>query len=138
MNECFSAAAAKHLDDGDLLSQRQRWDNTAYLAGYVVECSLKCVLGAAGLPPVRFGHDIKSMTYRALSLGLLLSPAACRYTPPGTPEFADIMANWVPDLRYGPAGSVTATQASAWLRAAHGVYQETVVAAILDGLEDKP
>jgi len=39
MSESFSQAAARHLDDANVLLSSQRWDNVVYLAGYVAECN---------------------------------------------------------------------------------------------------
>ncbi|HSN99090.1 MAG TPA: hypothetical protein VLS89_12425 [Candidatus Nanopelagicales bacterium] len=40
----YPAAAAKHLDDARALLDAQRLDGAGYLAGYVVECSLRTVI----------------------------------------------------------------------------------------------
>ena len=38
MQESFSQAAGRHLQDAKILCEQERWDNAVYLAGYVVEC----------------------------------------------------------------------------------------------------
>jgi hypothetical protein len=40
----YPAAAAKHLDDASALVDAERYDAAGYLAGYVVECSLRTVV----------------------------------------------------------------------------------------------
>lgn len=42
--EDYPAAAAKHLDDAELLLREGRFDAAAYLVGYVIECSLSTVI----------------------------------------------------------------------------------------------
>ena len=40
----FPEAAEKHLEDASVLIAGARYDGTAYLAGYVVECALKTLI----------------------------------------------------------------------------------------------
>lgn len=44
MQESFSNAAGRHLRDAEILLENERFDNAAYLAGYVVECSFKILV----------------------------------------------------------------------------------------------
>jgi hypothetical protein len=36
VQESFSQAAGRHLQDAKILCEQERWDNAVYLAGYVV------------------------------------------------------------------------------------------------------
>ena len=44
----YASAAARHWEDAISLTQASRFDNSAYLAGYVVECSLKSLIEISG------------------------------------------------------------------------------------------
>ena len=50
MDDNYAQAAAKHLKDASALLAAARWDGACYLAGYVVECTLKAKLASAGVP----------------------------------------------------------------------------------------
>ncbi|RMH27271.1 MAG: HEPN domain-containing protein [Planctomycetota bacterium] len=56
-------AAAKHLDDSLALLDQRRYDNAAYLAGYVIECTMKTlILLEQGDLRV---HDLEQLSRRA-------------------------------------------------------------------------
>jgi len=40
----YPAAAGKHLNDAKVLLDAKRFDGAGYLAGYIVECSLRSVV----------------------------------------------------------------------------------------------
>lgn len=46
MIEHYPNAAHRHLEDSKVLLDALRWDGSAYLAGYVIECSLKATIVA--------------------------------------------------------------------------------------------
>ena len=57
--ENFADASARHFDDATQLITHQRYDNAAYLLGYVVECAMKTVFSAGPLmKPQKPGHDL--------------------------------------------------------------------------------
>ena len=60
----FSSAAARHWDDAMSLIQANRFDNAGYLAGYVVECSLKCLVEMSGAAPKPFQHELATLSGR--------------------------------------------------------------------------
>lgn len=68
MGDDHPDAAAKNLDDASALFGARRFDGAAYLAGYVVECSLKTVIVVheiakqAGLTPVTLAAGMASST----------------------------------------------------------------------------
>jgi len=134
--EAFASAAGRHLDDADLLLHCGRFDNAAYLAGYVVECSLKFVVEAAGLSGAPYRHDIVMLSREALNLACLLTPTVWRYQAPQTPEMTDLHSTWNPSLRYSRTGEVPQSTAQRFLRAAYDTYAATTVQAILDGRKE--
>jgi HEPN domain-containing protein len=54
----FISAAQKHLTDASLLLEQNRFDNAAYLSGYVVECCLKALLRLDMMPSVKSSDTI--------------------------------------------------------------------------------
>ena len=58
MQESFSQAAGRHLQDAKILCEQERWDNAVYLAGYVVECSFKVLIEIFWLFPQLCGKCI--------------------------------------------------------------------------------
>ena len=65
MSEDYPSAAKRHLEDSRTLLDAQRWDNSAYLAGYVIECSLKALITfpapPAGIEVKEIGHDVTKL-----------------------------------------------------------------------------
>jgi len=139
------AATLKHLDDATALHAAKRYDGTAYLSGYVVECTLKTVLlhdqtfdpatkqtDAAELAKWHkslsrkpFGHSLTGLL--AASVGA----EGAKYLPPFPPKTS--MLKWSETIRYRAPGRVDAEQAGAFLAWAE-FAAESVVAMNLDGV----
>ena len=128
----FAAAATRHLRDASFLFESGRNDNSFYLCGYVVECSLKAVAGWSGLPPEIFGHQLMKLGGDALELAVAIAPATARYRPLGTSVRA-VSSSWSTTCRYYGDG-VSATQAAAILEEAQRVWESCIGEMFLDGL----
>jgi len=63
MQESFSQAAGRHLNDAFNLRNAERWENAVYLAGYVVECAFKVLveiyLDRDRAAVKKYGHDLE-------------------------------------------------------------------------------
>lgn len=130
----YISAAIKHLDDAELLLANARWDNAAYLAGYVAECALKSLLLVSPMPAGKMlGHDVALMTDSASWLAFAIAPARRRYSLPTSPAFQELVRNWTPDDRYGRRGVISQTKAASRVQAAREVHLQILVGAILDG-----
>lgn len=136
MNATTSISAAqKHLTDSSLLLDRQRFDNAAYLSGYVVECCLKALLHTDGMPSVKeLGHDLSIMAGSALMLGYALAPSRRRYNLTSTADLDDLICNWRPDSRYEKESATAMALAHSRLKGAQAAYEQIGVAMILDGV----
>ena len=132
-SENFADAAARHLDDAMLLKSHQRFDNAAYLAGYVVECAMKAVLAASSLTPQRLGHELQAISVEAMPLLWIVAPAMRRYEVPASNDVDELIRNWKPDLRYGTSGVIDSVMAEQWTSAARQVFDSFVVSSVLDG-----
>jgi len=130
----FISAAQKHLTDSSLLMDQKRFDNAAYLSGYVVECCLKALLDLDGMPSVKeLGHELPLMAGNALMLGYALAPSRRRYNLTSTTDLDDLICNWGPDSRYGKENTTTPAFAESRLKGARAAYEQIGVAMILDG-----
>jgi len=129
--EDFPSAAAKHLDSASTLFREGHHDNAAYLAGYVVECSLKTLIRIEHGHP--WGHDLHGLSRRAQELGALPGAATARYASRAS-VFDSIFDGWTEELRYQARGSIRSGQAAEWLEQAGRVYERIIVDLRLDGI----
>lgn len=124
MSEHYPNSALRHLKDSKVLLDAQRWDGSIYLAGYVVECSLKALIVApsVSLPPGKSwdsdGHDLgrlaslleqmaasrKARFKRNISIQLV---GAIKSALAGAP-------NWHPRMRYESSGIANEKVAKQW------------------------
>lgn len=136
-------AAQKHLDDAHELISQDRADGGAYLAGYVVECSLKAlILYESGVPQQgsrprwgkgAAGHHLSELVALASSLAAVTGAKSARYLGPAIQGLATAgIASWGPDMRYR-APYMTPADAQSWFADAQAVYQESVGQMLLDG-----
>ena len=121
------------MNDTEMLHEHARYDNAAYLAGYVAECALKSVLTGPGLPShQQLGHDLHLMTGNALLLAAAISTARRRYFVPSSQDFVNLKATWKSDERYEKQGTVSSAQAETRLRAARESYDNLIIPQLLD------
>lgn len=133
MSDAFASAATRHWEDAQRLFQADRFDNAAYLAGYVVECSLKVLVQAGGTDPKPWGHNLTALAGEALRLACLIMPSIRRYTLPPSSDFEDLAQHWTPEMRYSITGMITRSTAQSWLRAAEQTYRAIIIETVLDG-----
>ncbi|NJL28305.1 MAG: HEPN domain-containing protein [Thermoanaerobaculia bacterium] len=130
----FPEAAKKHLDDAILLLNEGRGDNAAYLAGYVVECTLKTLIlleqGHA------WGHDLDQLSQKAQELAALPGARTARYASTETPGHSIYhygAGGWKETLRYLATGSILLSRAADWVVEAERVYLNVIGNLWLDG-----
>lgn len=130
-------AAGRHLTDASVLRQEDRCDGAAYLAGYVIECTLKTIIVfRAGIAADPRGHVLDGLSLTAARLASLPGARTVRYRPGMTPGHSiyDTAHGWRPGLRYRESGSILADQARDWLDEATVVYRSAIVPMWLDGV----
>ena len=133
MAVCFESAAARHLTDASVLWSEGRFDNAFYLAGYVVECSLKAVIVHSGGNPSDFGHKLVRLEREGLDVAMALLPGLVRYRP----EAVKVMAladRWSVARRYESTGETTREVAGEGIDLARQVFEVSVGGMFLDGL----
>lgn len=129
----YPAAAGKHLADAHVLLAGARYDGTAYLAGYVVECALKTLIHMETGREYR-SHDLAGLNS---TLGTIAAQAGFRtqQTYVSTVAIlrdAGILA-WEPEMRYH-AVHVAPDIAKAWYQEAVSIYSRIIGYLILHGL----
>lgn len=130
----YPEAAKKHLDDAQALLTAGRYDGAGYHAGYVVECALKTLLQADGVP--QRVHDLSKLSSEVTRLAAGGSPHTARYQPDPPPAilYAVPPAGWRETMRYFAAGVLSQPQAQHWLDEARRVYNQSVVRMWMDGV----
>ena len=124
----------RHLADASVLDREGRFDGASYLAGYVVECSLKAVLQhESGSPPPHW-HDLKKLASRVSTVCAVAGARTARYLVPAVLSLpSQAIAAWDPEMRYR-APSMTTQDAASWLAGAQMAYHATVGQMFLDGV----
>ncbi len=132
--EDYKSAAARHWDSVHLLSLSDRWQEAAYLAGYVAECSFKALLQAGTLPDVHdLGHNLTILNEEALDLALVLTPTAARYPIQGG------LADWRPEQRYEGTAPGREPEFRRMVQQADEIARAILIGMVLDGLlEEMP
>ncbi len=126
MKEKYPEAARRHLEDSCYLLDGKRWDNCAYLAGYVIECSIKAVVSHPTMPPGLSwsgdGHDLGSLLFQLEQMAASRKSGYKRAVSSGMIGALRTGINtcncWHPRMRYGSSGIVTEAQARKWLQIA--------------------
>ena len=126
----FPKAALKHLEDARVLKDEQRFDGAAYLAGYVVECTLKTVIEAEN-PPVPHIHDLNSLRQSVDQLALLAKHQTGPLYIAATQSLVQILA-WKPEMRYS-SPHVTQSVATTWVSEAETLYTRIIGSLTLAG-----
>ncbi len=145
--EDYPEAAKKHLEDATALACTQRHDGCSYLAGYVVECSLRSVFlheeswdptarqhiprklhAALDRRPV--SHDLQDLLMELKRVTAAATALSAKYVPPPP---VTMVPRWSASLRYR-APHVTARDSQAMLAEAKRVYDHTIGQMRLDGV----
>ncbi|MGK7901404.1 MAG: DNA-binding protein [Hormoscilla sp.] len=136
MQESFSQAAGRHLNDAFTLLKADRWDNAVYLAGYVVECAFKVLveiyLERDRAAVKKYGHDLEELEGKAMSRLKVMYPVLdMQAATARTTE--TVLAQNHPERRYAQSGIWTENQARAAVLRANEIYREIVTKLVLDG-----
>ena len=127
----FPKAALKHLEDARVLRDEQRFDGAAYLAGYVVERTLKTVIEAEN-PPVPRIHDLSNLQQTVQQLALHAGSRTGTLYIAATQTLVQILA-WRPEMRYR-SPHVTKSDASTCVGEAETFYRHIVGSLTLAGM----
>ena len=137
MQESFSYSAGRHLQDAQILLREKRWDNSVYLAGYVVECSFK-VLVEQYFPNDRgavkkYGHDLTKLEGKAMERLRVLYPILDRQLPSSRID-GTVLANNHPERRYFNSGLWTESEATISVKCAEEIYRGIIPKLVLNGV----
>jgi hypothetical protein len=78
----FQRTAETFMDDARTLHKSGSHRNACYLAGYVVECTLKALIEASGGEEAEHTHDLISLRDRLAELSLTAGLSAAKYGDP--------------------------------------------------------
>lgn len=130
MLEDYPSAALRHHHDAADLLAAGRLDNAFYLAGYVVECTMKALLEKAGHNAKTYGHELDDMQLAALSFVAEFSVRHARYRPTVGPA----VQGWRPEMRYCPTGSTAPADAEQAIADGELILGDVLAPMMLDGL----
>ncbi|MFM6603370.1 MAG: HEPN domain-containing protein [Dolichospermum sp.] len=137
LQDSFSQAAARHLQDAKILLDKQRWDNAVYLAGYVVECSFKVLVTvyiSKDIEEIKtYGHDLKKLQGKAMNRLRLMYPVLDMQLPTSRIQRTVLSRNH-PERRYDKSGIWNQTQAEEAVNRAEEIYREIIPKLVLDGI----
>jgi hypothetical protein len=139
--EDFASAAVRHWDTAVFLGSAGRWQQAAYLAGYLAECSLKALLKLASpsILPRPLGHNLAALSGDALEMAWVLTPATRRYRVKPVVSGAPGIADWRPEHRYERTGFRPLKRFRQTVEEAQLVGQSVLIELVLDGkMEDLP
>jgi hypothetical protein len=114
--------ARARLRDASALLKAKRYDGSAYLCGYAIECALKARIVATlrwqGFPDSKKEFE-RFASFRTHNLDTLLSLSGReqRIKNNHLTEWSGV-AQWDPEVRYKPIGSVTPADASLMIQRA--------------------
>ena len=130
----FAQAAGRHLCDSLILAAQHRHDNAVYLAGYVVECSLKAILAhhLSAAVAGSYKHDLTGLQGRALQLLRVLVPHVHLRLPSSRTQGTGLDVGH-PQRRYWTSGLWSHDEVHAAVDCAREIYRETVLSMVLDG-----
>lgn len=103
----FKDTAYRMYEDAEILLNNEKWFNSCYLSGYILECYCKLILDNAltnGIINSRrnvreYSHNISSME-RDMSLLLLSESQLSRYCLDLSSKCTNILSTWNPIHRY--------------------------------------
>ena len=139
--EDFASAAVRHWDTAVFLGAAGRWQQAAYLAGYLAECSLKALLKHAvpSILPRPMGHNLIALSGDALEMAWLLTPATRRYRVEPVISGAPGIGDWRPEHRYERTGFRPLKRFQQAVVEAQKVGRSVLIELVLVGImEDLP
>jgi HEPN domain-containing protein len=122
------------MHDAKLLLEQKRYDNSVYLAGYVVECSLKSLVQVyvSAADAQAFSHDLQALQEDGLALIRTLFPEVDSKLP-NSRTGGTVLGVDHPQRRYGPNNRWTDVEATLAVMRAEEIFQEVIAGLILDG-----
>jgi len=137
VSESFAQAAARHLQDAKLLLNHHRWDNAIYLAGYVVECSFKVLVGIYidqidQKEVKKYGHDLTKLQGQAMDRLRLMYPVLDMQLP-ASQTTGTVLDQYHPERRYFKSSYWSPSDTELAVEKAEQIYIEIIPQLILDG-----
>lgn len=138
MADNFAATANRMMLDARILHHSEAFRNACYLAGYVVECTLKALIAQTKTP--RMIHSIKSLHDEVAALLVNGNAIVAKYGDPSAfaptmfqavSQLGDKHCHWDPKHRYDGT-RWTSNVSSDYLREAEKCH-EVIIKMFIDG-----
>lgn len=135
LQESFFQAAGRHLISADTLHKAAMWDESVYLAGYVVECTYKAVAEryVSQMGARAYNHKISELENKGMKRLRVLFPETDKKLPLSRTE-GTILDRYHPERRYAANGLWTETESTTAVDRARSIFYETVGGLVLDGI----
>lgn len=105
------SSALRHARDAEILLAEDAFDGAWHLAGFAQECARKVGL-SEGWSQKLLGHGVGNDAEQALELLLAMDGHAARLRLEGWGGQGTLLAQWTPEVRYAPTGTILASKAS--------------------------
>lgn len=140
--EHYPNAACRHLIDSQHLLNVSRWDGCAYLAGYVIECSLKALIAHPSIPSEidlhAIGHDLSKLTHTLDQMAASRKPEWKRHA---SSSFLLALRNkldsqqleWHPRMRYESSRPEWQSNAKDWWNLANRCFNSFAKTLVTEG-----
>jgi len=130
-SDSYVHAAFRHAADSRLLHDRGRHDNAVYLAGYVIETTLKAwLIAATGGAP--WTHDLNTLEAQAVAATLAGVDRDARF--PQSAVRTLVAAGWTEKSRYWPDEVRLEPDSASVQVAVSEVVERTLFPLVLDGV----
>jgi hypothetical protein len=133
MAEHYPNAACRHLTDSKHLLDASCWDGSAYLSGYVIECSLKAQISLPVKPSIidlhLIGHDLSTLTKQLDQMASSRKSLWKRHVPSQLlselrQRLNSPKPSWATSMRYESRNPAWANQAAdSWWKLAYRCFK---------------
>ena len=132
--ESFIQAAGRHLYDAEIMLAQHRWDNAVYLAGYVVECTLKVIVEQYinNKACQKFGHNLRQLQGKGIGRLRIIYPILDAHLSISRTN-GTVLAEDHPERRYFEYGLWDELEATEAVKRAAEIYNQIIPRLILDG-----
>lgn len=134
MSENLLQAAGRHIHDAKILLENERFDNTAYIGAYTIECILKLIINhyTETDSAKSYSHNLIKLTEATTTKLLILFPQINSTVSVSKDDLQRLTVGH-PEKRYWANDYITPEEAQQCFTIAQNLYQQTVSNWILDG-----
>lgn len=134
MSENLLQAAGRHLQDAKILLENERFDNTAYISTYSIECILKLIMNHYTETDLAksYNHNLIKLSEATTTKLLILYPQINNTVSISEDDLQRLTVGH-PERRYWANDYIAPDEARQCFVVAQNLYQQTVSNLVLDG-----